>query len=67
MNLLTRSLAFLTAMSFATLAGLAQSCIDPLACNYDPNAGTPDAVCLEVEAFATHTDGALAGMTSWAI
>ena len=53
MNQLTRSLAILTAMSFAALAGRAQSCIDPLACNYDPNAGTPDAVCLEVEAFAT--------------
>ena len=67
MNLLTRSLAILTVMSFAALAGRAQSCIDPLACNYDPNAGTPDAVCLEVEAFATHTDGDLAGMTTWRV
>ena len=59
MNQLTRSLAILMVMSFAALAGRAQSCTDPLACNYDPNAGTPDAVCLEVEAFASHTDGAL--------
>ena len=67
MNQLTRSLAILTAMSFAALAGRAQSCTDPLACNYDPNAGTPDAVCLEVEEFATHTDGVLAGMTTWRV
>ena len=67
MNYLTRSLAFLTALTFAALAGHAQSCTDPEACNYDPNGGTPSAVCLEVEAFATHTDGDLAGMTTWRV
>ena len=67
MNNLTRSLAMLMAISSAALAVKGQSCIDPVACNYDANAGIPDAVCLEVEAFATHDEGVLAGMTTWRV
>ena len=65
MNNLTRSLAMFMAIAFAGLTGNGQSCIDPDACNYDLDAGIPDAVCLELESYATHTSGELAGMTTW--
>ena len=48
-----------------------QTCDDPQACNFDPNAlpYTPPAVeegyCLELQTVAEHTDGALAGMTTY--
>ena len=67
MNLMTRRLAFLMAMSMTVLAGFGQSCTDPSACNYNPDGGASDAVCLEVEAFATHTEGDLAGKTTWRV
>ena len=67
MNHLTHSLAILMATALSVLSGFGQSCIDPDACNYDSNAGTPDAVCLEVIPFATHDTGDLAGMTTWRV
>ena len=67
MNHLTHSLAILMVTSLSVLTGFGQSCIDPDACNYDPNAGTPDAVCLEIIPFATHDTGDLAGMTTWRV
>ena len=67
MNHLTHSLAILMATALSALTGFGQSCIDPDACNYDPNAGTPDAVCLEIIPFATHDSGDLAGMTTWRV
>ena len=67
MNNLTRSLAMLMAFSSAALTVNGQSCIDPVACNYDSAAGTPDVACIELEAFATHDEGVLAGMTTWRV
>ena len=67
MNHLTHSLAILMVSALSVLTGFGQSCIDPDACNYDPNAGTPDAVCLEIVPFATHDSGDLAGMTTWRV
>ena len=67
MNHLTHSLAILMATALSALTGFGQSCIDPDACNYDPNAGTPNAVCLEIIPFATHDSGDLAGMTTWRV
>ena len=50
-----------------------QTCDDPEACNYDPNAlpYTPptvdDGYCLELRTVAEHTDGVLAGMTTYRV
>ena len=46
-----------------TLQG--QSCTDPAACNFDPNSGEPTSVCLDIESFAVHTEGNLAGLTTY--
>ncbi|HIE69598.1 MAG TPA: hypothetical protein EYP98_05215, partial [Planctomycetes bacterium] len=45
-------------------------CTDPDACNYDPDAidgpvGSDDEACMELEVFAEHTEGDLAGMTTY--
>ena len=54
-------------MALTGLSGLGQSCIDPVACNYNPDAATPDAVCLEILPLITHDSGELAGMTTWRV
>jgi len=64
---LTHSLTLLMVMALSALSGFGQSCIDPDACNYNPDAATPDAVCLEILPFATHDSGDLAGMTTWRV
>jgi hypothetical protein len=42
-----------------------EGCSDPGACNYDGSVGIEAGYCLEMDVLAVHTDGALAGMTTY--
>lgn len=53
-----------TVVSGAGSSILAQACSDPSACNYQPNAGP---YCVETEVMQVHTDGVLAGMTTYRV
>lgn len=48
--------------SMVPCASLAQSCQDELACNYNPAGGD---YCMETQVYAVHTEGTLAGMTTY--
>ncbi len=67
MRHLIRVFACLTVLLQSHLVIQAQSCSDPVACNYDANSGASDGVCLDVEPFMVHTDGELAGQTTYRI
>ena len=53
-----------TVVSGAGSSIWAQACSDPTACNYQPNAGP---YCVETEVVQVHTEGVLAGMTTYRV
>jgi hypothetical protein len=69
MNHLNRFVALVTLCLCFVVSAFAQNCSDPAACNYDPasTGGVFDAPCLFVETVAVHTDGNLAGMSTYRV
>ena len=69
MKNLIPSLCLTVGMFITGLVAFSQNCSDPTACNYDPasSGGVFDAPCLFIETVASHTDGDLAGMTTYRV
>ncbi|MBL6619183.1 MAG: hypothetical protein ISP54_02385, partial [Flavobacteriales bacterium] len=69
MNHLNHLIVLCCLFLFCVGTAFAQNCTDSNACNYDPasTGGVFDAPCLFVETLAVHTDGNLAGMTTYRV
>ena len=67
MNHLFRTMALVMGTLGLFLAASSQICTDPAACNYDPDASTSPVACLKLDTVAVHTDGILAGQTTYRI
>ena len=67
MNHLIRTMALVMGTLGLFLAASSQICTDPSACNYDPDASTSPVACLKLDTVAVHTDGILAGQTTYRI
>jgi len=69
MNHLNHLVVLCCLFLFSVGTAFAQNCTDSNACNYDPasTGGVFDAPCLFVETLAVHTDGNLAGMTTYRV
>ena len=66
MNHLIRCMVLTMMVLALTWTGSAQNCSDSEACNYNPDFGTPS-VCLNIDTVAVHTEGDLAGMTTYRV